>query len=531
MNAFELISFETMHTRCQYARRKEEKRQEKYQNALTVKGRTVQLLSMDDCVRQYNFKPGTVLHKSTSGPLIVIGLGQDNNLWVQDSLHQKPPYPLESIHGYSIIAKKCKRSDKKEINDEEDVVNRVSKLFKTQTDCDVHFEVGGKRIGGHRALLKASSPYFQTLLGGQFKESQTIHIEIKDCEAEDFEAVMEYLYSGHIHLNRENILMIAHLAHLFAIQSLETNCQNALSQFLRCTNPLSCPYALILNYVQLILDRPHCLESLILSAFYQQIEKTMTLYESTVEIIAKLKKEHLLYLIQNCPEKLKPNLFKLFIIWIEHTQHLQPEEVVDLFLPFSKNCESLFIYAKILSDYIKEVPDSQKPLETYFQTSMNQELKMVYAQALALRKQTATAEGLFKQVLDVVPHHVFALSCYALILQQLERNGAAAACFGKALAQESDKAFVLCFYAQALQGMKMPRAAADRFEKARALEPNNTFILNRYAETLYQLGQKQLAISKFEEVLVLDPQNNFALKRKKDIEVDSRIFKLLHVEF
>ena len=90
---------------------------------------------------------------------------------------------------------------------------------------DVTFVVEGEQITGHRGLLAARSQYFQTLLGGPFREGQSGKpIEIKDASASAFRAVLGYLYTDELSFDTADIVPVMTYAQLLGLDRVVNFC-------------------------------------------------------------------------------------------------------------------------------------------------------------------------------------------------------------------------------------------------------------------------------------------------------------------
>ena len=69
--------------------------------------------------------------------------------------------------------------------------------MRLRTDfCDVRLCVGGRVFGVHRLVLAASGPYFAALFSGAMSEAHEEEVRIEGVEAEVFEKLLEFVYTG-----------------------------------------------------------------------------------------------------------------------------------------------------------------------------------------------------------------------------------------------------------------------------------------------------------------------------------------------
>lgn len=73
-------------------------------------------------------------------------------------------------------------------------------------------------VPAHRSVLSAASQYFELLLGGQFSESRTGRVELKEWSSaagpdpESVEAVVQFMYTGEVRISTANVNEVLELA-------------------------------------------------------------------------------------------------------------------------------------------------------------------------------------------------------------------------------------------------------------------------------------------------------------------------------
>ncbi len=70
------------------------------------------------------------------------------------------------------------------------------RLLEEERYTDVTFYVSGVPVHAHRAVVASQSDYFDRLLFGQMKESQSSDIALKETPLEPFRLLLRYMYSG-----------------------------------------------------------------------------------------------------------------------------------------------------------------------------------------------------------------------------------------------------------------------------------------------------------------------------------------------
>ena len=99
-------------------------------------------------------------------------------------------------------------------------IQRRNELFS-----DVILEVGSgddqARLKAHRNVLCAGSPFFYNALNSDMKEKREGEIRLEEIGKASMEEVLDYLYTGHVEISRENAFELFAQADYFLIPSLK----------------------------------------------------------------------------------------------------------------------------------------------------------------------------------------------------------------------------------------------------------------------------------------------------------------------
>lgn len=151
------------------------------------------------------------------------------------------------------------------INGEVDHIELLSSQLKSlqisEKFTDVTFIVEGEKFYAHRIILSARCEYFCALLYGGMKESTSLdEIILKDTPVASFRVLLEYLYTGVVHLKElkeEDIIDLLGLAHRYGLKELQDAIGNYLESIIDVKN-VSVIYDVACLY-QLFQLRDECL--------------------------------------------------------------------------------------------------------------------------------------------------------------------------------------------------------------------------------------------------------------------------------
>ncbi|RWS19626.1 zinc finger and BTB domain-containing protein 24-like protein [Leptotrombidium deliense] len=103
--------------------------------------------------------------------------------------------------------------------------------------CDIVLHVQSKLFPAHRSVLAASSPYFESVLKNHRVTKEEINIGWHDVKS--FEILLDYMYSGCVLINEENVYELLKLANHFLITKLKGYCEEYLERFMTTDNCLN----------------------------------------------------------------------------------------------------------------------------------------------------------------------------------------------------------------------------------------------------------------------------------------------------
>ncbi|XP_033867879.2 actin-binding protein IPP-like [Acipenser ruthenus] len=85
------------------------------------------------------------------------------------------------------------------------ILAQMNRMRILKDFCDVQLLVGGRQFSVHRLVLAASSPYFSALFTGGMREADKDIVQILGVEADVFEMLLEFIYSGVVNVTVDNV--------------------------------------------------------------------------------------------------------------------------------------------------------------------------------------------------------------------------------------------------------------------------------------------------------------------------------------
>ena len=120
-------------------------------------------------------------------------------------------------------------------------MSHISKLFDTKSMSDIEFIVQGTKIKAHRLIVSSASPVMAALFEpGKFKEGSSKTVEIVDIDAEVFEQMLCYMYTGAAPKLEEHAESLFVAAEKYQIDSLKKDCGKYLSCNVTTENVTQC---------------------------------------------------------------------------------------------------------------------------------------------------------------------------------------------------------------------------------------------------------------------------------------------------
>ncbi|KAL4223140.1 BTB POZ domain-containing protein [Mactra antiquata] len=111
-------------------------------------------------------------------------------------------------------------------------------MWINKLGCDVTFIVGPgqTRIGAHKYVLASRSSVFYAMFFGPFSGNTGDFVTIPDMTADQFNCLLDFLYTEKVGINLQNVLAMLYAAKKYCVQSLIDRCLNTLKRCMRPEN-------------------------------------------------------------------------------------------------------------------------------------------------------------------------------------------------------------------------------------------------------------------------------------------------------
>ncbi|XP_078585295.1 kelch repeat and BTB domain-containing protein 2-like [Branchiostoma floridae x Branchiostoma japonicum] len=105
----------------------------------------------------------------------------------------------------------------------------VSDLQKDGVLQDVVLQVEGRWFPCHRLVLSAASPYFRAMFTRGMVESRQTKVVLQGLDADMFEEILSYIYSGTLHVSMDIVQPLYQAADLLQLDYVRDTCSNYMA--------------------------------------------------------------------------------------------------------------------------------------------------------------------------------------------------------------------------------------------------------------------------------------------------------------
>ena len=181
---------------------------------------------------------------------------------------------------------------------------------------NVTIKAGAETILANRMVLACYSKFFETMFLSQFNERYQNTIELKTVDGAAIKTVIDFIYSGMVDLNAENVLTLLGAADFLQVDDLKSICFDFLESLLTIHN---------------------CLDIVKASIFYNDpsspLQRTYRLISDNFDEIAQGNKfkelfgQELVFLLANInrPSVPETSVYTAIINWVKHDPSREAE--------------------------------------------------------------------------------------------------------------------------------------------------------------------------------------------------------------
>jgi hypothetical protein len=119
----------------------------------------------------------------------------------------------------------------------------LTELWREGALCDVEIAIAGSSFSAHRVVLAAESLYMRGRFAGHFADSVSPRVELSEVEAADFQAAIEFMYTGRFSFAEERLPPVLELACRLQIPALQEAAERAIQDLM---DPSSCVDVMLL---------------------------------------------------------------------------------------------------------------------------------------------------------------------------------------------------------------------------------------------------------------------------------------------
>ncbi|XP_016662577.1 kelch-like protein 2 isoform X2 [Acyrthosiphon pisum] len=184
----------------------------------------------------------------------------------------------------------------------------LQSLRKNEALCDITLKTDdGTTIFGHRIVLMSASQYFLAMFSN-FNESKKDVVSIKELDSTVLQLLVDYIYTGQIMINKENVEVLLPTANLFQLDFVKSACIEFLETQLDPQNCLGIgAFADLHNCLELLSSS----EAYIRKNFLDVVKGNEFLSLSTEKVIELISSN-----VLNAPSEEK--VYECVINWVKH---------------------------------------------------------------------------------------------------------------------------------------------------------------------------------------------------------------------
>ena len=222
-------------------------------------------------------------------------------------------------------------------NSEESLLKYADQSRKAERFNDVWIKARCNSFPAHRLVLGCFSKFFERLFESPMKEQYEGVVTLKDLNDEAVKVLIDYMYTGNITLNQENVLIILAAADYLQINDVCQFCFDYLKSIISVENWFT------------IFALPHLYKNdSVLAQLYQVCSDNFSAIAESQDFMG-LVIQDLISITQNLDRSIvnETSIYETIISWIRHDEANRKNELPNLLF--------LFNFDKLPSDFLEDV--------------------------------------------------------------------------------------------------------------------------------------------------------------------------------
>ncbi|MBN3302275.1 IPP protein, partial [Amia calva] len=224
------------------------------------------------------------------------------------------------------------------------ILAQMNKMRLRRDFCDVQLRVGERQFSVHRLVLAASSPYFSALFSGGMREATKDVVQILGVEADVFQMLLEFIYTGTISVTVDNVQELIMAADMLQLAEVVSICGEFLKAQMDPTNCVG---------IYQFLEQIACLDMMEFTENYIHVH---FLEVCAAEEFSSLSKDQLVRLLRSEELRIEDEyqVFTAAMDWVLRDVAKRKKHVVEVLDPVRfplLSPQRLFKYIEDISDF------------------------------------------------------------------------------------------------------------------------------------------------------------------------------------
>ena len=231
----------------------------------------------------------------------------------------------------------CQTVTRYKNNNEGNLLKYADQSRKAERFNDVWIKTGSNSFPAHRLILGCFSQFFERLFESPMKEQYEGVVTLKELDDEAVKVLIDYMYTGNITLNQENVINILAAADFLQINDVCQFCFDYLKSIISVENWFT------------IFALPDMYKSnSVLAQLYQVCSDNFSAIAKSQDFM-RLIIQDLISITQNLDRSIvnETSIYETIINWIRHDEANRKNELPSVFM--------LLDFDKLPSDFLEDI--------------------------------------------------------------------------------------------------------------------------------------------------------------------------------